>query len=85
MCICLEMSVSGKGCVCPERCVYVLEGVYMSIVMCIWLGATFHYYEICCSFPQNAQTLDALGSSIFIQILCCLLHSSDLDLVTTLS
>ena len=47
-------------------------------------GAESHY-EFCCPFPQNGHTLHALESSIFIGILCCLLHSSVLDLLTTLS
>ena len=46
-------------------------------------GATFHY-EICCYFPQNARTLHALESSIFIGIGRRSLRSSDLDLLTTL-
>ena len=46
-------------------------------------GATFHY-EICCYFPQNARTLHALESSIFIGIGRRFLRSSDLDLLTTL-
>ena len=46
-------------------------------------GATFHY-EFCCSVPQNAQTLHALESSIFIRILCSLLRFSDLYLVETI-
>ena len=46
-------------------------------------GATFHY-EFCCYFLQNAQTLQALESSIFNGIGCRLLRSSDVDLVTTL-
>ena len=41
------------------------------------LGAESHY-EFCCSFPQNARTLHALESSIFIGILCRHLRLSDL-------
>ena len=47
-------------------------------------GSDFHF-EFFCSFPQNAHTLHTLEGSIFIRFLCCLLRSSDLDLVTTLS
>ena len=47
-------------------------------------GATFHY-EICCYFPQNARTLHALESSIFVGIGRRFLRSSDIDLLTTLS
>ena len=43
-------------------------------------GAESHF-EFCCSFPQNAHTLHALESSIFVGFLSCLLRSSDLDLV----
>ena len=86
-CICLEMCVYVWRCLCLVRGVYVRRGVHMSekVFICLelcalWLGATFHYYEICCSFPQNSQTLDALDSSIFIRILCRLLPLSNLHL-----
>ena len=41
--------------------------------------------KLSCSFPQNARTLYALESSIFIRFLFRLLRSSDLDLLTTLA
>ena len=47
-------------------------------------GAASHF-EFCCSFPQNSHALYAPESSIFIGFLCHLLHSSDRELVTTLS
>ena len=46
--------------------------------------ATFQY-KICCSFPQNAHTLHALGNSISIGILCRNLRLSDLDLLEIMS
>ena len=41
-------------------------------------GAESHY-EFCCYFPQNAHTLHALESSIFIGFLCRLLRCVSLS------
>ena len=59
---------------------FLMLGIYGKLAP----GAETHY-EFCCSFPQKAHSLHALESSIFIGFPCCLLHLSDLDLVTTLS
>ena len=67
-----------------EKCLEIgfFFSQYFDIYGKLGPGAAFHD-KICCSFPQNAHTLHALKNFAFIRILCCLLHSSDLDLVET--
>ena len=88
VCTYAHMQVYNYACI--QVCNYsgMQVGMYGFMHLCTYgklsPGATFHY-EFCCCFPQPAHTLHALESSISIEILCCLLRLSDLDLMTTIS